>query len=183
MLLLTSDVMRSRDHSFLRRERDYEYSNDNTSPDKLLKVRMLTLTSNARLAASSLLPLRRPAASIKLIPPLCRSGSSDHQQTGTPTSSDKRQNLRKEVIDLYKNLIYLSREWPTDLRPQIRRGFVKNKDVQDPDEIRKLLARGEYISREITATYHLRKYRAMKRRYYSDTREKELDEMFKNFSQ
>lgn len=103
----------------------------------------------------------------------------------TLTSGDvpEQSNLRSDVINLYKNLIYLSREWPTDLRPQIRKAFLKNRDVKSPDEIRKLIARGEYVCREITATYHLRKYRAMKRRYYSDTRDKELDEMFKDFSQ
>lgn len=91
------------------------------------------------------------------------------------------KNLRTQVIDLYKNLLYLSREWPTDLRPQIKRGFLKNKDVQDAEEIVKLIGRGEYICREITATYHLRKYRAMKRRYYNDDREKQLEEAFKRF--
>ena len=92
------------------------------------------------------------------------------------------QDLKSDVINLYKNLIYLSREWPTDLRPKIREAFLKNRDVRDPAEIRKLIERGEYVSREITATYHLRKYRAMKRRYYSDTREKELDDMFKSLN-
>lgn len=92
------------------------------------------------------------------------------------------QNLKSDVIKLYKNLIYLSREWPTDLRPQIRKAFLANRDVSEPDKIRELIARGEYVSREITATYHLKKYRAMKRRYYSDVREKELDDMFKEFT-
>lgn len=100
----------------------------------------------------------------------------DSTQPSTP------QDLKKDVVNLYKNLIYLSREWPTDLRPKIKQAFLKNRDVQDPVEIRKLIERGEYVSREITATYHLRKYRAMKRRYYSDTREKELEDMFKSLS-
>lgn len=62
---------------------------------------------------------------------------------------------------------------------------MKNKDVTDVDEIKKLIDRGEYICREIIATYHLRKYRAMKRRYYmddEDSRKKQLEEMFKHFS-
>lgn len=92
------------------------------------------------------------------------------------------RELKGEVIKLYKNLIYLSKEWPTDLRPQIKRAFMKNKDVNNAEEVRKLIDRGEYVCREITATYHLRKYRAMKRRYYSDDREKQLDEMFKNYN-
>lgn len=99
------------------------------------------------------------------------------------SSSNDMRDLKKDVIDLYKNMIYLSREWPTDLRPQIKRAFMKNKDVEDAQEIQKLIERGEYICREIIATYHLRKYRAMKHRYYSDDREKQLEEVFKTFSQ
>lgn len=103
---------------------------------------------------------------------------------GSKSSSDDVKGLRKDVIDLYKNLIYLSREWPTDLKPQIRKAFLKNKDVQDANEIRKLIGRGEYVCREIIATYHLKKYRAMKRRYYNDDdREKYFEEIFKQFSQ
>lgn len=91
-------------------------------------------------------------------------------------------SIKSEVIALYKNLIYLSREWPTDLRPQIKNAFMKNKHVTDTEEIRKLIARGEYVCREITATYHLRKYRAMKRRYYSENENKHLQEIFKSFN-
>lgn len=96
---------------------------------------------------------------------------------GTPSNQD----LKSEVIGLYKNLIYLSRDWPTDLRPQIKRAFVKNQDVEDPVEIRKLLDKGEYICKEIIATYSLKKYRAMKRRYYSEDQDKHLQELFDNY--
>lgn len=107
--------------------------------------------------------------------------ATTHGPESDVTSLDSK-GLRSDVIKLYKNLIYLSREWPTDLRPQIKQAFMKNKDVKDPDEIRKLIGRGEYVSREITATYHLRKYRAMKRRYYDEHREKQMEEMFKDIS-
>lgn len=92
------------------------------------------------------------------------------------------RSLKSEVINLYKNLIYLSREWPTDLRPQIKSAFMKNKDKTDAEEIRSLIGRGEYVCREIVATYHLRKYRAMKRRYYSDEDNKHLEKIFKSFN-
>lgn len=90
--------------------------------------------------------------------------------------------LRSEVINLYKNLIYLSRDWHHDLKPQIKQGFLKNKDVTNPDEIRKLIERGEYISREIIATYRLKKYRAMKRRYYLEEADKHLEDIVKSIS-
>uniref|UniRef100_A0A6G1SR40 LYR motif-containing protein 5 n=1 Tax=Aceria tosichella TaxID=561515 RepID=A0A6G1SR40_9ACAR len=105
-----------------------------------------------------------------------------NNESGPSVSSNDPENLKHDVIKLYKNLIYLSREWPTDLRPQIKQAFMKNKEVRDPDEIRNLIARGEYVSREIIATYHLRKYRAMKRRYYNEHRDKQMEEMFKNLS-
>lgn len=104
-----------------------------------------------------------------------RDQSSSEQLVKDPT-------IKSEVIGLYKNLIYLSREWPTDLRPQIKSAFMKNRHVTDTEEIRKLIARGEYVCREITATYHLRKYRAMKRRYYSEDENKHLQEIFKSYN-
>lgn len=93
-----------------------------------------------------------------------------------------QRQLRSDVINLYKNLIYLSRDWHTDLRPQIKRAFVKNKDLTDVEEIQKQIAKGEYICREITATYYLKKYRTLKRRYYAEeTDTKKLDEVIKEY--
>ena len=46
---------------------------------------------------------------------------------------------------------------------------MKNKDVEDPKKIAELIARGEYVMKELEALYMLRKYRALKKRYYSDT--------------
>lgn len=45
---------------------------------------------------------------------------------------------------------------------------MKNKDVKDPEQIELLIMRGEYVVKELEALYKLRKYRAMKKRYYSD---------------
>ncbi|KAG8538898.1 hypothetical protein GDO81_021816 [Engystomops pustulosus] len=79
--------------------------------------------------------------------------------------------LRGEVVQLYKNLLYLGREYPrgkTFFRERLRKAFRKNKDVSDPEKIRELLARGEFVIKELEALYFLRKYRAMKQRYYED---------------
>ena len=46
---------------------------------------------------------------------------------------------------------------------------MKNKDVKDPQKIQELIARGEYVMKELEALYMLRKYRALKKRYYQDT--------------
>ena len=39
-----------------------------------------------------------------------------------------------------------------------------------PEKIKELIARGEFVMKELEALYFLRKYRAMKQRYYSDTK-------------
>lgn len=80
--------------------------------------------------------------------------------------------LRSEVVRLYKNLLYLGREYPKGgdyFRDRLRAAFAKNRDVQDPEKIKELIARGEFVSRELEALYYLRKYRAMKQRYYEDS--------------
>lgn len=103
------------------------------------------------------------------------------RSTGQDSQQSNQVGQKSQVVNLYKNLIFLSRDWPTDLRPQIKKAFVKNRDVKDPEEVRKLLDKGEYICREITATYSLKKYRAMKRRYYSDDQDKHLQELIDSY--
>ncbi|XP_030621484.1 LYR motif-containing protein 5B [Chanos chanos] len=77
--------------------------------------------------------------------------------------------FRGEVVRLYKNLLFLGREYPKGVeyfRDRLRAAFVKNKDVQDPEKIKQLIKRGEFVVKELEALYYLRKYRAMKKRYY-----------------
>lgn len=68
-------------------------------------------------------------------------------------------------------LLYLGREYPKGadyFRDRLRAAFTKNKSVQDPEKIKEMIARGEFVSRELEALYYLRKYRAMKKRYYKE---------------
>ncbi|KAF1386284.1 hypothetical protein PFLUV_G00092920 [Perca fluviatilis] len=79
--------------------------------------------------------------------------------------------LRAEVVRLYKNLLYLGREYPKGgeyFRARLRAAFSKNRSVQEPEKIRELISRGEFVARELEALYYLRKYRAMKKRYYDE---------------
>ncbi|XP_032645663.1 electron transfer flavoprotein regulatory factor 1 [Chelonoidis abingdonii] len=79
--------------------------------------------------------------------------------------------LRGEVLNLYKNLLYLGREYPKGadcFRSRLKAAFLKNKDVKDPEKIKQLISRGEFVIKELEALYYLRKYRAMKQRYYED---------------
>ncbi|ROL43947.1 LYR motif-containing protein 5B [Anabarilius grahami] len=77
--------------------------------------------------------------------------------------------LRAEVVQLYKTLLFLGREYPKGadyFRDRLRAAFVKNKDVRDPEKIKELISRGEFVVKELEALYYLRKYRALKKRYY-----------------
>lgn len=65
-------------------------------------------------------------------------------------------------------LLYLGREYPQGsayFRERLKSAFLKNKDVTDPKKIQELVARGEFVIKELEALYFLRKYRAMKKRY------------------
>ncbi|KAI7875800.1 LYR motif-containing protein 5A [Lichtheimia hyalospora FSU 10163] len=77
--------------------------------------------------------------------------------------------LRSQVIALYKQLAYLGREYPLGyenfFRPKLKAAFMKKRDLTDEEEIRKAIAMGEYVCKELEALYYLRKYRAMRRRY------------------
>ena len=82
-------------------------------------------------------------------------------------------STRPRVIQLYKNLIYLGREYPSEpekLTSKIHGVFMKNAGKTDPKEIEDLIAKGNYIVKELEALYSLKKYRTLKRRYY-DTEE------------
>eukprot|EP00057_Strongylocentrotus_purpuratus_P000420 XP_001176231.1 PREDICTED: LYR motif-containing protein 5-like [Strongylocentrotus purpuratus] len=79
--------------------------------------------------------------------------------------------LRYAVKQLYKNLIYMGKEYPKGsdyFRQRCHRAFMANKDVQDPEKIKELIGKGEYVLKEIEALYMLRKYRALKKRYYDE---------------
>ncbi|KAK4286941.1 hypothetical protein Pmani_037530 [Petrolisthes manimaculis] len=80
-------------------------------------------------------------------------------------------SLRTQVIQLYKNLLYMGREYPMGydyFRDKLKRAFLKNRHETDPQKIREMINRGEYVIKEIEALYMLRKYRTMKRRYYDE---------------
>ncbi|KAG1666334.1 NADH-cytochrome b5 reductase 3 [Nymphon striatum] len=81
-------------------------------------------------------------------------------------------STRSTVVQLYKNLIHLGKDYPKGqiyFNQKLKAAFLKNKNVTDPKEIELLVARGEYVMKELEALYMLKKYRTLKRRYYSDT--------------
>jgi len=85
---------------------------------------------------------------------------------------------KSRVIQLYKQLIYMLRDYPKDqdlMRIRCHGAFKKNKDENDPEKIEQLIGHGNYICKELEALYMLKKYRTLKRRYY-DT-EDDLEKM------
>ena len=80
---------------------------------------------------------------------------------------------RSRVIQLYKQLIYLGREYPKEpekMTINIHNVFMRNAGETDPKKIEDLIEKGNYIVKELEALYYLKKYRTLKRRYY-DTNE------------
>lgn len=65
----------------------------------------------------------------------------------------------------------MGKEYPQGFdyfRTRLKNAFMKNRDVTDPQEIDKLIARGEFVIKELEALYMLKKYRTLKRRYYEE---------------
>lgn len=76
---------------------------------------------------------------------------------------------RSKVIQLYKQLIYLGRQYPNQpevMTSKIHDVFMRNAAERDPQKIEELVAKGNYIVKELEALYYLKKYRTLKRRYY-----------------
>lgn len=74
------------------------------------------------------------------------------------------------VRDLYKRFMFAGRDYPAGmgkLRNQVKKAFLKNKDIHDDIEFKKAIAYGRYQVRELVAINKLHKYRQMKHRYES----------------
>ncbi|KAI7863475.1 LYR motif-containing protein 5-like protein [Spinellus fusiger] len=81
-------------------------------------------------------------------------------------------SLRPQVIALYKQLVYLGREYPAGyhdfFRPKLKSAFLKKKDLVSEQEINRAIEHGHYIIKELEAMYYLRKYRALRQRYLNE---------------
>ncbi|KAI0471039.1 complex 1 protein [Xylariaceae sp. FL0804] len=63
--------------------------------------------------------------------------------------------LRRQVIAVYKELLTLGRDYPSGglayFRPRLHRAFMANAHLRGDDEVRRGLARAEFVRREIEA--------------------------------
>ncbi|TMS36830.1 hypothetical protein L596_003908 [Steinernema carpocapsae] len=78
---------------------------------------------------------------------------------------------RHQVLQLYRTLYYMGKEYPKGadwFHSRLKNAFQKNMNEADDQKVAELLKRGEFVVKELEALYSLRKYRAMKNRYYDE---------------
>ncbi|KAJ3305830.1 hypothetical protein HDV03_000939 [Kappamyces sp. JEL0829] len=76
--------------------------------------------------------------------------------------------LRRQVIQLYKELLWIGREYPKGFhyfRAGLHRSFMKKAHLEDAKEIQKAIDHGRFVYKELEALWFLKKYRTMKARY------------------
>ncbi|KAI9222085.1 hypothetical protein BC828DRAFT_379365 [Blastocladiella britannica] len=78
--------------------------------------------------------------------------------------------LRSRARQVYKELLFLGREYPSPPGPvwfhdRLRKAFRANADLQDADAIKTKLNHAEFVKKEVEAMYALRKYRRVQRAY------------------
>lgn len=72
------------------------------------------------------------------------------------------------VRDLYKRFLLLGRDYPGGIdliRKKTKEEFYKNKDLKDEIEIKKAVARGRWMVRDLIGVIKLKKYRSIKSKY------------------
>ncbi|KAI9190502.1 hypothetical protein H9P43_001936 [Blastocladiella emersonii ATCC 22665] len=78
--------------------------------------------------------------------------------------------LRSRVITMYKELLFLGRDYPHAegfpwFRRKLKGAFQKNAGLTDEDDIKRALMHAEYVKKEIETLYYLKKYRSVQKRY------------------
>nr|CAD2169839.1 unnamed protein product [Meloidogyne enterolobii] len=83
--------------------------------------------------------------------------------------SQQSRQLRNQVIQLYRTLYFMGKEYPKGslwFHQRLKNAFIRNKEIEDEEKIKDLIKRGDYVVKELESLYQLRKYRALKSRYY-----------------
>ncbi|ORX94463.1 LYR motif-containing protein 5A [Clohesyomyces aquaticus] len=76
--------------------------------------------------------------------------------------------LRHQVIKIYKELLYLGRDYPQGyefFKTRLHKAFASQKDLADEAKIRAGIKRAEFVKKEIEALYYLKRYRTLRQRY------------------
>ncbi|POY73235.1 hypothetical protein BMF94_3568 [Rhodotorula taiwanensis] len=80
------------------------------------------------------------------------------------------QQLRLKARALYKELYYLAKEYPDPnyrCNERLHKCFLAHVGA-DRDRLEAGIAKADFIKKELEAMYSLRKYRALKQRYYDE---------------
>ncbi|KAL1984096.1 hypothetical protein VTN96DRAFT_9596 [Rasamsonia emersonii] len=76
--------------------------------------------------------------------------------------------LRRQVINIYKELLFLGREYPlgyTYFRDRLHRAFSGKAHLTDDKQIEEGIKRAEFVKKEIETMYYLKRYRTLRKRY------------------
>ncbi|KAF2278494.1 LYR motif-containing protein 5A [Westerdykella ornata] len=76
--------------------------------------------------------------------------------------------LRLEVKRIYKELLYMGRDYPQGydyFRNRLHKAFFNQRHLTDEEAIKKGIERAEFVKKEIEALYFLKRYRTLKHRY------------------
>ncbi|KAK1778638.1 NADH-ubiquinone oxidoreductase [Copromyces sp. CBS 386.78] len=79
--------------------------------------------------------------------------------------------LRRQVIQLYKELLHMGKEYPQGydyFRPRLHRAFMSKAGLRDEGEIKQAIATAQFVQKELQALYYLKKYRTLKKQYEGD---------------
>lgn len=79
------------------------------------------------------------------------------------------QPLRRQVLYLYKELIYMGKDYPAGYDffiKKLRKAFRSKSTLTAQKDIQKGIDLGEFVKKELVALYSLKKYRFLKKNYY-----------------
>lgn len=69
-------------------------------------------------------------------------------------SNPVNPELRRQVIAIYKELLYLGRDYPQGydfFRPRLHKAFMSNAGLRDEQKIKEGIARADFVRKEIEA--------------------------------
>ncbi|KAF1839605.1 hypothetical protein BDW02DRAFT_2501 [Decorospora gaudefroyi] len=82
--------------------------------------------------------------------------------------SSSNPALRHQVIRIYKDLLFMGRQYPQGydyFRTRLHKAFASQRHLEDEAKIKEGIERAEYVKKEIEALYYLKRYRTLRQRY------------------
>ena len=105
--------------------------------------------------------------SVDVPTPSTSAASCDRRHT-TPAP---RRRMDPRVRDLYKRILVVGRDYPAGLdhvRERAKAEFGKRAGLTDDVDIKRAIAYGRYMVKEMIGVVQLKKYRTIKKRYVPD---------------